>query len=206
MIHFLWLRDFHRNGMQRLVNNGLYALIEGPMPTPSVCQTEIECVLSVLEMMWCQNHDLTPTHVPLFRETLRISTTFPPTDWFIMWIKAPPAKHTPLLHYVIMKNNTNNQSNKATEAKQLSAFSGSWHTHTVFRIASWVISVIDCHTFFQHFSEFSLSGYKRNKRKMELAEQVETKRKRQSCGHVSESLYIWWLIYSCVERTNEISA
>uniref|UniRef100_A0A8C2Q5G2 Threonine aspartase 1 n=1 Tax=Cyprinus carpio TaxID=7962 RepID=A0A8C2Q5G2_CYPCA len=30
-------------------------------------------------------------------------------------------------------------------------------------------------------TKFSLSGYKRNKRKMELAEQVETKRKRQSC-------------------------
>lgn len=81
--------------MQRLVNNGLYALIEGPMPTPSVCQTEIECVLLVLEMIWCQNHDLTPTHVPLFRETLRISTTFPPTDWFIMWIKAPPTNTHP---------------------------------------------------------------------------------------------------------------
>uniref|UniRef100_A0A9J7XZH0 Threonine aspartase 1 n=1 Tax=Cyprinus carpio carpio TaxID=630221 RepID=A0A9J7XZH0_CYPCA len=30
-------------------------------------------------------------------------------------------------------------------------------------------------------TKFSLSGYKRNKRKMELAEQVETKRKRQLC-------------------------
>lgn len=66
--------------------------------------------------------------------------------------KGSPAKHTPLLHYVIMKNNTNNQSNKATEAKQLSAFSGSWHTHThtVFWIGSRLKSVIDCHchTFF----------------------------------------------------------
>ncbi|XP_059421946.1 threonine aspartase 1 [Carassius carassius] len=35
-------------------------------------------------------------------------------------------------------------------------------------------------------TKFSLSGYKRNKRKMELAEQVETKRKRQSCGHEND--------------------
>ncbi|XP_056110995.1 threonine aspartase 1 isoform X2 [Rhinichthys klamathensis goyatoka] len=35
-------------------------------------------------------------------------------------------------------------------------------------------------------TKFSLSGYKRNKRKMELAEQVETKRRRQSCGHEND--------------------
>ncbi|XP_016407619.1 threonine aspartase 1-like [Sinocyclocheilus rhinocerous] len=35
-------------------------------------------------------------------------------------------------------------------------------------------------------TKFSLSGYKRNKRKMELAEQVETKRKRQSCEHEND--------------------
>ncbi|XP_067277427.1 threonine aspartase 1 isoform X2 [Pseudorasbora parva] len=35
-------------------------------------------------------------------------------------------------------------------------------------------------------TKFSLSGYKRNKRKMELAEQVETKRKRQSCGREND--------------------
>ncbi|NP_001094423.1 threonine aspartase 1 [Danio rerio] len=36
-------------------------------------------------------------------------------------------------------------------------------------------------------TKFSLSGYKRNKRKMELAEQVETKRRIQSCGHENNS-------------------
>ncbi|XP_005157026.1 threonine aspartase 1 isoform X3 [Danio rerio] len=35
-------------------------------------------------------------------------------------------------------------------------------------------------------TKFSLSGYKRNKRKMELAEQVETKRRIQSCGHEND--------------------
>ncbi|TRY56021.1 hypothetical protein DNTS_013853, partial [Danionella cerebrum] len=35
-------------------------------------------------------------------------------------------------------------------------------------------------------TKFSLSGYKRNKRKMELAEQVETKRRRQSCGREND--------------------
>lgn len=92
--HFIWfislIKRFSQEwnaalGKQWLLyfNRGLHA------DSQCVCQTEIECVLSVLEMIWCQNHDLTPTHVPLFRETLRISTTFPPTDWFIMWIKAP---------------------------------------------------------------------------------------------------------------------
>lgn len=69
----------------------------------AVCQTEIECVLSVLEMIWCQNHDLTLTHVPLFRETLRISTTFPPIDWFIVRIKAPPPNAHPCCNILLWK-------------------------------------------------------------------------------------------------------
>ncbi|KAK2896912.1 hypothetical protein Q8A67_011400 [Cirrhinus molitorella] len=45
-------------------------------------------------------------------------------------------------------------------------------------------------------TKFSLSGYKRNKRKMELAEQVETKRKRQSCGHEND--------FGCLEPVRDI--
>ncbi|XP_058651063.1 threonine aspartase 1 isoform X2 [Onychostoma macrolepis] len=45
-------------------------------------------------------------------------------------------------------------------------------------------------------TKFSLSGYKRNKRKMELAEQIETKRKRQSCGHEND--------FGCLEPVGDI--
>uniref|UniRef100_A0A8C1PZ73 Threonine aspartase 1 n=1 Tax=Cyprinus carpio TaxID=7962 RepID=A0A8C1PZ73_CYPCA len=45
-------------------------------------------------------------------------------------------------------------------------------------------------------TKFSLSGYKRNKRKMELAEQVETKRKRQLCGHEND--------FGCLEPVGDI--
>lgn len=45
-------------------------------------------------------------------------------------------------------------------------------------------------------TKFSLSGYKRNKRKMELAEQVETKRRRQSCGREND--------FGCLEPVGDI--
>ncbi|XP_073690704.1 threonine aspartase 1 [Garra rufa] len=45
-------------------------------------------------------------------------------------------------------------------------------------------------------TKFSLSGYKRNKRKMELAEQVEMKRKRQLCGHEND--------FGCLEPVGDI--
>ncbi|XP_051507925.1 threonine aspartase 1-like isoform X1 [Myxocyprinus asiaticus] len=45
-------------------------------------------------------------------------------------------------------------------------------------------------------TKFSLSAYKRNKRKMELAELVETKRRRQSSGHEND--------FGCLEPVGDI--
>ncbi|XP_056616596.1 threonine aspartase 1 [Triplophysa dalaica] len=47
-------------------------------------------------------------------------------------------------------------------------------------------------------TKFSLSAYKRNKRKMELAEQVETKRRRQSSGRGND--------FGCLEGVTDIMA
>uniref|UniRef100_A0A673LUR8 Threonine aspartase 1 n=1 Tax=Sinocyclocheilus rhinocerous TaxID=307959 RepID=A0A673LUR8_9TELE len=55
-------------------------------------------------------------------------------------------------------------------------------------------------------TKFSLSGYKRNKRKMELAEQVETKRKRQLCGHENNSACLDTVGAVVVDREGNVAA
>uniref|UniRef100_A0A9J7YU45 Threonine aspartase 1 n=1 Tax=Cyprinus carpio carpio TaxID=630221 RepID=A0A9J7YU45_CYPCA len=55
-------------------------------------------------------------------------------------------------------------------------------------------------------TKFSLSGYKRNKRKMELAEQVEMKRKRQSCEHENNSACLDTVGAVVVDREGNVAA